>query len=149
MRLLAVLLCVAASGCATVGHGPYQQVAVDSVPDRIEVTVENCGHRAPASLVTPAVVTVSRRSTACRLTFALGTASAQTVQLRRQLAADGYLRSFGRWCGNGARHCNSRDDVYVRSAAGMLAVLPSIVIDAATGALFEQTPDHVVVEMDE
>ena len=149
MRLLAALLCVAASGCATVSHGPYQQVAVDSVPDRVEVTLENCGRRAPASIVTPTVVTVSRRSTACRMTFAPGTASAQTVQLRRQLSSARYIRSLGRWCGNGARHCNSLDDVYVRSAAGMLALFPSIVIDAATGALFEQTPDAVLVELHE
>ncbi len=149
MRLIAALLCIASFGCATVGQGPYQQVAVDSVPDRVEVTLENCGRRAPETLITPAVVSVSRRSTACRLTFAPGTSSAQTVQLRRQLSDAGYLYSLGQWCGNGARHCNSLDDVYVTTALGMLAFFPSIIIDAATGALFEQTPDAVFVEIDE
>lgn len=147
-RFAVVLLLLTQTACATAVNGRYQRVAVDSNPSGARVELDHCGRRAPASVTTPAVVQVSRRATRCTLTFSLDPGAPQVVTLKRRFTPAIYLRGLEDWCGEDLHNCNSTDDVFV-TFLGSVLFLPSFLLDAASGALFEQAPAEVAVTLDE
>jgi hypothetical protein len=149
-RVFIALLVLTQFACATAQRGRYQSVAIDSDPLGARVELDDCGRAAPASVITPAVIKVSRRATNCRLTFSLENREPRTVTLKRRLAGGStYIDGWQEWCGEDVRNCNSTDDLVITTFIAGAVFLPSLLIDVASGALFDQSPAEVVVRLDD
>ena len=144
-----LLLFVLPIACATVDRGPTQDIRLESEPPGATVVVRNCGYVAPESVVTPATIRVNRRVTECSLTFEYGDYSPRTVHLERHVEASEYKEAMGSLCGPNIEDCNSFEDVVLMGFIGTITILPSFVVDSASGAIFEQRPDFVAVKFDD
>jgi hypothetical protein len=147
-RALILALILTQTACATAVNGRYQSMVVDSQPAGARVELDDCGRAAPVSVITPAVVKVARRATNCKLTFSMEDREPRTVTLKRRLTGGPYLHSWQDWCGEDLQNCNSGDDLLVSTFLATVIFLPSLVIDTASGALFEQSPKAVIVSLD-
>jgi hypothetical protein len=120
-----------------------QQIYVDSNPTGASVRLSQCGALATKSAVTPAVVWVSRRSTQCELVLAKPNYAEQRMKLKRHVSdkVNAYGTGFDVACDAGV------DGEICVAAAVMM--LPSFVIDAATGSMFELTPSQAFIDLAE
>lgn len=141
--LLAAILALNVTACATVQHGPMQRIAVDSEPQGVTVQTDDCGVASTRQTQTPGVVWVSRRADRCALTFTARGYEPQTVTLHRIIADEFFenVEAADVFCSGG--DCISLDFLLV----GALFAGTGFAVDAATGALFELEPDDVFVEM--
>ena len=145
MRRVAICLALVFSArCATVVNGPTQRVRVDSIPSGSSVRLEGCGPGTAKVVTAPATVSISRRSTRCAFHFSLPGYQDKAVRLSRTLARDpdGRPSVIGSWCAG----CGSAD-LAVMTWAYMLILVPSLAVDFATGAMYEQGPPQSVVEL--
>jgi len=118
--LVIAALCFA-SGCASVAHGRYQQVPVNSSPSGADVSVD-CGNGTKAAGQTPVTVNLKRNAEPCTLA----------------ISKDGYedakvafAKSISGW------------------TWGNLAIGGIIgwIIDGADGAIYNRVPDTVSVNL--
>ncbi|HSP16507.1 MAG TPA: hypothetical protein VLV78_17315 [Thermoanaerobaculia bacterium] len=136
-RAIAVICLIALTGCTTVANGPMQRVYVDSNPDGAVVRLTHCGAFATKAATTPAVVWVSRRSTQCELTFAMPERAEQRTKLSRHVSR--HMSIYGT---TAEVILDGSDSIGEWFIAGTLLLLPSFVIDAATGSMFELQPNE-------
>ena len=134
------------AGCATIDNGPMQRIHVSSDVDA-EVRSERCGRYSTKLAITPAVVWVSRRATRCTLEVAAPGYAAEVIRLRRfkSAAVGSYAAGLGELCGPVLENCNSFTDVIAMSMFATLLFVPSIIVDAAAGSIYEQEPRSVNV----
>jgi hypothetical protein len=119
--LLALIVLLICARCATVAHGRYQEVPVNSTPAGAAVTVD-CGRGPQNAGVTPVTVKLKRNADKCALT----------------LSHDGYedtaatfAKAISGWIW------------------GNLAIggIPGWIIDAADGAMYNRVPESVQINM--
>lgn len=140
--LLAALVAIALTGCATVQHGPVQRIDVDSEPRDAVVRTSDCGPGSTKEVRTPGVVWVSRRAEHCTLRFSAPGFYAETVTLRREMAEEfldnvNVIGEIGYW-----------DDSLTGLLLGGLFAGTGFAVDGATGAMFQQHPSAVVIELE-
>lgn len=142
------LLLIAAStlafaACATVHHGPMQKIAVDSEPAGAVVETEKCGPASTKETTTPGVVWVSRRAERCKLTFYAPDHEPRSVTLHRKMAEEffGNVAFADAVCSGG--DCIDLDFFVLAT----LFTGTGMAVDATTGALFQQEPSEVFVEL--
>ena len=141
--LLAALALVSLTACATVQHGPMQRIVVESEPAGAIVETDDCGVAATRKVETPGVLWVSRRADKCALHFSARGYESQTVTLHRQVA-DEFLENVAPLdaiCSGG--DCG---DIHFFLLGSFLSGT-GFAVDAATGALFELSPDDIWVEL--
>lgn len=136
MRTVTLAVVILAAGCATVGHGPLQRIQVDSEPAAAAVTRTNCGLKTQ-TVTAPAVIWVSRRATACTLTFTSKGYEAETVVLQREISNVTDANFFA------VEIFETLPGVLFGVLAGGLATA----VDAATGGMYELRPSRVLVEL--
>ena len=141
--LCAIAAAVLTSACATIANGPTQTLIVESTPSAT-VKFSDCGPINPRPATTPAVVTVARRATHCRISVAAPGYQERVVQLERKLARDpdGRPSIVGGWC-------PSCDAVQIAAMSWIYfpILIPSLAVDFVTGAMYEVSPPRVVVEL--
>lgn len=140
--LLAAVLSLTLTACATVQHGPVQRIPVDSDPQGALVRTSRCGPGSTKQVRTPGVVWVSRRAEHCTLTITAQDHYAEQVTLRRQVAEEFFenIAVVGEMC------CG--DDWLGWLVLGGLFAGTGFAVDSATGALFEQEPKEVFVRLE-
>jgi hypothetical protein len=119
--LFALAVLSICTGCATIAHGRYQEVPVNSIPAGASVGVD-CGNGVQNAGVTPVTVKLKRNADKCGVT----------------LSRDGYedasatfARAISGWIW------------------GNLAIggIPGWIIDAADGAMYNRVPESVQINM--
>jgi hypothetical protein len=86
LRTLAgLLLCLLATGCATMVNGPNQTLSVDSFPSGAAIEV-HCGDTANVAATTPAKIKVSRAAEQCQLTFTRAGYEPKAIELTHQIS---------------------------------------------------------------
>jgi hypothetical protein len=150
MRKLLLIGCVVAfARCATVHHGPMQRVRVDSDPSGATVTTKDCGAGATKVARTDAVVWVNRRATHCTLTVSAAGFDSQTIELHREVSprTAGNADAIRGMCYGDALNCRSFGDLLAAVFFGGIIGGAGVGVDAATGAMFEQQPNELHVEL--
>ena len=109
------------SGCASIGHGRYQQVPINSNPAGAVVAV-NCGDGSKAAGVTPTTANLKRNSDPCTITVAKD---------GYEDAAVTFARSVSGWVWGNV----------------FFGGIPGWIIDAADGAMYNRVPDSVQVTL--
>jgi hypothetical protein len=140
--LVAAILLLTMTGCATVQHGPVQRIEVDSEPQDAIVRTSDCGPGSTKETRTPDVVWVSRRAEKCTLTFLLPGHYTEQVALHRKVAEEFFENAevaVDMVC------CN--DGWLGWLLLGGLFAGTGFAVDTATGALYEQEPGSVFVEL--
>jgi hypothetical protein len=143
-RLVAVVVMFTLTACATVQHGPVQRIAVDSEPQGAIVRTTDCGPGSTKEARTPDVVWVSRRAERCTLRFSAPGHYAETVMLSRKVA-DEFLENIdiaAEVC------CWGPGDFLPWLFLGGLFAGTGFAVDGATGAMYEQEPNEVFVELE-
>jgi hypothetical protein len=141
--LLTAVLVLNLAACATVQHGPMQRIYVESDPPEARVHTENCGPGSTKSAQTPGVVWVNRRAEHCTLTISAPQYEPATVVLERAIAEE-FLENLELVDAT----CSAGDcyDFGFFLFGGLLAGT-GFGVDSVTGAMFEQHPNHVRVEL--
>jgi len=149
LNLLPILFVLAFARCATVHHGPLQRIHVDSDPAGATVKTKDCGPGSTRVATTEAAVWVSRRATRCTLTVSAAGFEPETISLHREISPRTHdnARAIGEMCDGDALDCNSFSDVLVAVFLGGIISGTGFGVDAATGAMFEQQPNAVHVEL--
>jgi hypothetical protein len=140
-RAIAGLCIIALTGCATIANGPMQRVYVDSNPSGAVVRLNHCGKFATKAVTTPAVAWVSRRSTQCELTFAMPERAEQRTKLSRHVSRN--IDLYGTTADVMLDGSNTLGDW---AAVGIFVLLPSFLVDAATGSMFELQPNQAYAD---
>lgn len=141
--LLIAVLALNLAACATVQHGPMQRIYVESDPPEARVQTEKCGPGSTKTAQTPGVVWVNRRAEKCTLTISAPQYEPATVVLQRAIA-DEFLENLelvDATCGAGDCY-----DFGFFLFGGLLAGT-GFGVDSVTGAMFEQRPNQVWVEL--
>jgi len=141
-RALLAALLLGNVACATVQHGPMQRIPVGSEPPEAIVRTEQCGPGSTKETKTPGVVWVNRRAERCTLTIVAPYYEAATVVLERAIAPEFYDN-----IDLAADTLSGPADWGFFLLGGFLAGT-GFGVDAATGALFEQHPHAVFVELE-
>ena len=145
--ILAGLFVIAFMRCATIDHGAVQRIQVDSDP-LATVRTKHCGPGSTKVAETPGVVWVSRRAKRCTLTFTAPGFEPQTVRLARAVSKKTFDNvHFADLCDGEALDCWNTSDFFLALFLGGFLAGTGFGIDAATGAMFEQQPSHVDVEL--
>lgn len=143
-QLIAIGLMLTLTACATVQHGPVQRIHVDSEPQDALVSTSDCGPGATKQVRTPGVVWVSRRAERCTLTFLSRGHYTERVTLRRELAQEFFDNA-----GVAAEMCCSHSDDWLGwLLLGGLFAGTGFAVDTATGALYQQHPSKVFVNLE-
>ena len=141
-HLLLAVLALTLAACATVQHGPVQRIQVDSEPSGAKVRTELCGPGATKETHTPGVVWVSRRAERCTLTFTADGYVGKRVALTRVLSEE-FLENAEAF-----NVCNDLDcDNGEWFVLGGLLAGTGFGVDAITGALYQQQPSDVFVNL--
>jgi hypothetical protein len=119
--LLALAVLSICARCATVAHGRYQEVPVNSTPAGAAVTID-CGNGLQSSGVTPVTVKLKRNADKCALTL---------VHDGYEDASATFAKAISGWIW------------------GNLAIggIPGWIIDAADGAMYNRVPESVQINM--
>ena len=141
--LIAAVLLLTLTACATVQHGPVQRIPVDSEPQGALVRTSYCGPHATKETRTPGEVWVSRRAEHCTLTFSARDHYAEQVILRRELAPEFFENADA-----AAVVLEGPSEWFPWFVFGTLVGATGFAVDTATGALFEQHPHEVYVNLE-
>ena len=148
--LLPLLVVLAFARCATLDHGPMQRIHVDSDPFPATVKTSRCGPGSTKETQTAGVVWVSRRAKRCTLTFSAPGFEPQSVTLRRGIS-DKVRENAQRmddFC-DGGLDCRNLSDLVAALFLGGMFAGTGFGVDAATGAMYQQEPSTVWVELAE
>jgi hypothetical protein len=118
---LAVAILMVSARCATVAHGRYQQIPVNSTPAGAAVSV-NCGNGVENAGVTPVTVNLKRNADKC------------AVSLSREGYEDAsatFAKSISGWIWGNL----------------FIGGIPGWIIDAADGAMYNRVPESVQINM--
>jgi hypothetical protein len=143
MKRLLLALCVSVLGaCATVQHGPMQGIVVDSDPQNVLVRTQDCGVTSTRETRTPATVWVSRRADHCMLVFTAPDFWTERVTLERSVAEE-----FVQNVDVANEVWSDTDDAVAGFFLGGLLAGAGFAVDASTGAMFQQSPSRVFVQL--
>jgi hypothetical protein len=140
--LLLAALALTLGACATVQHGPVQRIRVDSDPAGAKVRTERCGPGATKEVRTPGVVWVSRRAERCTLTFTADGYVGKRVVLTRVLAEE-FLENAEALDVCLELDCDGGEWLVL----GGLIAGTGFGVDAITGALYQQQPSDLYVNL--
>ncbi len=140
-RLLPALSLIVLSSCSTIANGPMQRVRVESDPQGAVVRLRRCGAMATRTLTTPGVAWVSRRSTQCELTFAMPERAEQRMKLSRHVS-----RNMALYGTTADVILDGSDSFSEWIFAATIVLVPSFVVDLASGAMFEQVPSEAYAD---
>lgn len=118
---LTVAILTVSARCATVAHGRYQQVPVNSTPAGAAVSVD-CGNGIQNAGVTPVTVNLKRNADKC------------AVSLSREGYEDAsatFAKTISGWIWGNL----------------FIGGIPGWIIDAADGAMYNRVPDSVQINM--
>jgi hypothetical protein len=167
-HLVALLIAVAFSSCATAAHSDMQQVPVTSTPAGAEVTLD-CGRGATRVGTTPITLMMRRRDSRCSVFIVKDGWLGARVDFHRvpSLAALGnvvpallaggivasgnvdFSASSGSMSGGGVVDVTGSGWGSVSPAAVAGVVFTgALLIDAGSGALFAQSPSRVNVTLE-
>jgi hypothetical protein len=121
MKQWIACLLFAGVGCASIGHGRYQQVAVNSNPSGATVTID-CGNGLQAAGQTPTTVSLKRNADPCKLNLSKEGFEDSSVVFAK--AVSGWI--WGNLFFGG---------------------IPGWIIDAADGAMYNRVPDSASVTL--
>lgn len=156
----AAAILLGAAGCGTVTHGRYQTIEVTSNPPGANVSLR-CGERQQGPVVTPASLKVSRRALPCEIAVAHPGGAIEIAPLTRHVSrafwrnlfwvpatgAAGLLSGSGNCSGFGI--CFSGERLALGGLLfGLLPAAIGMVVDVATGAMYEQKPARVDAGVD-
>jgi len=154
MKILAALLLILGTSCATVIHGRYQSVPVTSSPAGARIAVDCGGDTSDAGL-TPAKVTLPRKAETCSLTLSKDGYEPRRVSFERvpskaryaNILPGVYLGVIGAVIGFYASWDNRVDPVLTTAGGAYLGWRAPHAIDEATGAAWKQVPEEVAVTL--
>ena len=119
--LAIVCLALPLGGCASIAHGRYQQVPINSNPSGANVTM-NCGNGVQPAGVTPATVNLKRNADPCIVT----------------VSKEGYADSAVTFAKN------TSGWIWGNLFFGGLI---GLIVDGADGAMYNRVPDNVQVTL--
>lgn len=137
-------LALSLAACATVQHGPMQRIRVDSEPADVKVRTDKCGPGSTKETRTPGVVWVSRRAERCTITFTEDGYVGKRVALTRAISEE-FMENLDLLEVCADLDCDDAWGYFFLS--GFLAGT-GFGIDTITGALYEQQPHEVWVELE-
>jgi hypothetical protein len=109
------------TGCASIAHGRYQQIPINSNPSGASVAV-NCGDGVQAGGATPTTVNLKRNANPCLVTVA---------KEGYEDAAVTFAKSVSGWVWGNL----------------FFGGIPGWIIDGADGAIYNRVPDNVQVTL--
>jgi hypothetical protein len=140
--LVLAALALTLGACATVQHGPLQRIHVDSEPSGAKVRTALCGPGATKEVRTPGAVWVNRRAERCTLTFTADGYIGKRVVLTRVLSEE-FLQNA-----EALDVCLELDcDQGEWFLLGGLIAGTGFGVDAITGALYQQQPSDLYVNL--
>jgi len=156
--MFAFFTTAAMARCATVAHGRFQRVPVDSTPSGAAVSVD-CGDAPREAGYTPTVVALRRGAVSCAISLSKPGYDDQIVTLRRKwsngawsnLAPGLVIEAAGDLAA--AQGSLLRDNPYaprIPPLAGrglLLGTGVGLLIDYATGAMYRQDPARIEVTL--
>lgn len=153
--LLALILATLTLRCASIAHGRYQRVAVQSTPSGAQVAVQ-CGDAPASPGVTPLDVWVRRSAEKCAITLSHSGYSDRTITFTRAksgVAWANVVPGFVVGVAAGAAEAVpfGSNQAAVNNALFSGAAVGSgigLAVDRATGAIFRQVPSEVNVTLD-
>jgi hypothetical protein len=119
--LFAVVVLSICTRCATVAHGRYQEVPVNSTPAGASVML-NCGNGTKDAGVTPLTVKLKRNADKCALTL---------THEGYEDASATFAKAISGWIWGNL----------------FIGGIPGWIIDAADGAMYNRVPESVQVSM--
>jgi hypothetical protein len=122
LLILSVLSSLLGAGCASIGHGRYQQVAINSNPSGANVSVDCDGGGNHPAGQTPTTVSLKRNADPCKVNLSKDGYEDSSVVFAR--AVSGWI-----W-GN-----------------VLFGGIPGWIIDAADGAMYNRVPDSASVTL--
>jgi hypothetical protein len=141
------LLLLALTGCATTTQGPLQRIEIESDPSGAAVDAIRCGVSIGA-LETPTTIMVSRRAKRCLISISHSGYYTAVVPLERVISD----RLDGNFDAMGIADCDDCGRPFVESMAlavvGLAGALAGVVVDAASGAMYELQPSSFFVELE-
>jgi hypothetical protein len=141
------LLLLALIGCATTTQGPLQRIEIESDPPGAAVDAIRCGVSI-GSLETPTTIMVSRRAKRCLISLSHSGYYTAIVPLERVISD----RLEGNFEAVGIANCDDCGRPFVESMAlalvGLAGALTGVVVDAASGAMYELQPSSLFVELE-
>ncbi|HEY4641532.1 MAG TPA: PEGA domain-containing protein [Thermoanaerobaculia bacterium] len=121
MKVWIILTILLSVGCASIGHGRYQQVAINSNPSGANVSVD-CGKGTQSAGQTPATVNLKRNADPCKVNLSKEGYEDSSVVFAK--AVSGWV--WGNLFFGG---------------------IPGWIIDAADGAMYNRVPDSALVTL--
>lgn len=135
------LLLLALTGCATMTQGPLQRIEIESDPSGATVDAIRCGVSIGA-METPTTIMVSRRAKRCLISISHSGYYTSIVPLDRVISD----RLGDNFEAMGIANC---DDCHVALAVvGLTGALTGVVVDAASGAMYELQPSRIFAELE-
>jgi hypothetical protein len=141
------------SSCATITRGRDEVITVDSNPSGANATI-NCAGNVSASGTTPARLTIPRNAQSCLVQIEKAGAQSQSIKLER-----GFNRSYwmnfvyaagipiGAILAFGAHNDTQGAAGGVIAVGSVLLGLGGLVVDRATGAMFDHDPNVIKVTL--
>lgn len=141
------LLLLALTGCATTTQGPLQRIEIESDPPGAAVDAIRCGVGIGA-LETPTIIMVSRRAKRCLISISHSGYYTAVVPLERVIS-DRLGENFDAM---GIANCDDCDRHFVDwmalAVVGLAGALTGVMVDAASGAMYELQPSSFFVELE-
>jgi hypothetical protein len=156
VKITAALALALLTGCSTMFHGRYQDVAVASDPPGATVLVD-CGEGASASGLTPTTARLYRGAAACSLTLQKQGHHDETLRFTRSIAPHFWWNvpaglavgaAFGTAAATSDPLCTYDCDTDSNGAslAGLaLGTGVTMLVDRSTGAMYRQVPERVML----
>jgi hypothetical protein len=141
------LLLLALTGCATVSQGPLQRIVIESDPSGATVDASRCGVSIGA-LETPTTIMVSRRAKRCQISLSHSGYYTAVVPLERVISD----RLEGNFDAMEIASCDDCDGSFYEwmalAVVGLAGALTGVVVDAASGAMYELQPSTLFVALE-
>jgi hypothetical protein len=141
------LLLLALTGCATTTQGPLQRIEIESDPSGAAVDAIRCGVSIGA-LETPTTIMVSRRAKRCLISISHSGYYTSNVPLERVIS-DRLGENFEAM---GIANCDDCGghflDWMALAVVGLAGALTGVVVDAASGAMYELQPSRIFAELE-
>ncbi|MCA1733234.1 MAG: hypothetical protein LC732_06475 [Acidobacteria bacterium] len=135
------LIFMAITGCATARQGPLQRIRIESDPPGSTISAERCGLRV-GSRETPATILVSRRATQCEISVSHSGYHTTIVPLEREFSELVVGNA------NALAVVECCDEGFSSLALGLAGLVTGVLVDAASGAMYELQPAHFFVELE-
>lgn len=156
LKISAAVALLLLTGCSTMFHGRYQDVAVASDPPGATVLVD-CGPGATATGVTPTTVRLYRGAESCSLRLQKEGHQEEALRFTRSIAPNfwwnvpaglGVGAAFGAAAATADPLCTYDCDTDSNGAslAGLaLGTGVTMLVDRSTGAMYRQSPERVML----